>query len=93
MIVHVRDAEAQARAAHYLRTLLDAVERGEVMYVGATAMLTLEGAKAHGCCALDLNERIETMGLGEFFLVLGKLRDFYLTAEDELRHGQDESEP
>ncbi len=92
MHVAVRDEEAARKVATVLREVARRVEEGDVMYVGMTAVHTIAGARRYGYAAVDLNERLETLGLGEYFFVLCCLRDFYLKAEAQLVNGDDESE-
>lgn len=87
MHVGVRDEQLAREIATLLREYANRVEAGEVMYVALTLVHNIAGAKKHGYVASDLYERIESLGLGEYFLVLGTLRDFYLQAETELING------
>ncbi len=93
MHVVVRDERAAREVAGLLRQYADCVEAGEVMYVSMLLVHTLQGAKKFGHVAEYLYERIESLGLGEYFLVLGTLRDFYLQAEAALINDDSEEEP
>lgn len=83
MHVAVRDDDAA-------REVAKRVESGDIMYVAMTDVHTIAGGHRYGYAAVDLNERIETLGLGEYFLVLGCLRDFYLKAEAQLISGDED---
>jgi len=77
--------ESEAKATvQELRRIADAVERGEVKYVALLSVFTLDGAKKHGYALEQFVAFIETVGSGEYLLLLGALRDFYLDAESSL---------
>lgn len=82
MIVY--DQAAAAAAAQGLRRVADSIERREVKYVALLTVLTLDGVRDHGHVLQQLTSFIESVGPGEYLLVLGALRDFYLNAESLL---------
>lgn len=90
--VAVRDEKVAREVATVLRETAKRVEEGDIMYVAMTAVHTVAGGRRHGYAAIDISERIESLGLGEYFLVLGILRDFYLKAEAKLIDGEPEPE-
>ena len=55
MIVHVRDTEAQARTAHYLRTLLDAVSHLQHVADDGTVAIVCPAER----CSLDVSATLE----------------------------------
>lgn len=82
MIIY--DQDAADTAAVRLRLIADAIQRREVKYVALLAVFTLDGAREHGHVLQQLTSFIESVGPGEYMLLLGALRDFYMTAESLL---------
>lgn len=82
MIVY--DQASADASAQQLRQIADAIEKREVKYVALLTVFTLDGARERAHVMEQFAEFIESIGPGEYMLVLGALRDFYLTAEAAL---------
>lgn len=92
MIIY--DKDQADRTASDLRKIADAIDRGEVKYVAMLTVFTIEGARRRRYIMEQISAFIESIGIGEYVLTLGALRDFYLEAEAALlSYGRREDEP
>jgi hypothetical protein len=82
--MRVIDSEKAALLAKTLRTLADEVERGHVKAFFGTLVYSLEGAKHHGYVLEHVRQLVDTVGIGEYLLLLGALRDGFLENESWL---------
>lgn len=82
-IQNYNKARADAMAAN-LRRIAEMLDRGEIQYVATLALLSQSGAHAHGYALEQHVDVIEEIGIGTYLMKLGALRDFFLTAENQL---------
>ena len=88
--MQVYDAEEAKRSATLLREIADRIDRGEIKHVSVLGLHTTEAAHKYGYVFVSLHAPLETIGTGEYLLLLGVLRDHYLDGEKMLRdRGED----
>lgn len=87
--MRVIDSEKAAELASILRRLADEVDRGHVKAFFGTLVHSLEGAKHHGYALEHVRQLVDTIGIGEYLLLLGALRDGYIDNEAWLMERSD----
>lgn len=82
--MRVVDTKLAYEAAVELHSIANQAEDGHVKAVFVLTVFNVEAARDKGYALEHFMKLIDSVGPGEYLLLLGALRDFYLDMEDHL---------